>query len=320
MSDEPLVSIVIPCYQSERTVGAAISSALTQTYPNTEVIVVNDGGTDLGRQIAGGHGDLVRVLDRPNGGVAAARNTAIEAAGGEFIAILDADDILLPDYVSRSMDAWTKAGGGRRFVTTQAYIMGPRGIYPQRRILPAGAVPTSRQRMALIERNVVSIFSMFPVQMWREIGGFDEAMRYCEDYDFWARAVFSGWEIVFQTEPQALYRRAEGTASRVNDRMWEGTDLTRRHIVDTFGDSLTPGEREHLDLVLEHGPSEKHVYYGEQALAGGDLGTARDEFGMASRLVPNDHKLRLKANLLRVPGLSGVLAGRQTRRQHQVDG
>ena len=320
MSSDPLVSVVIPCYQSERTIGAAISSALTQTHPRVEVVVVNDGSTDRGPVIARAHGDLVRVIDQPNRGVSSARNTGIAAAEGEFVALLDADDILLPGHLKQALTSWHDAGGGRRFVTNEAYMMGPGGIHPGRLVLPQGKVPAHRQRLAMIERNIVSVLAVFPVAMWREVGGFDESMRHSEDYDFWARALFQGWEIVFQTDPQAIYRRTEGSASRASQRMWDGLDLARRHIAATFGSSLSPAERRHLNLMLEQGPAESHVAKGEHALDRGDLPTARSEFTLATRLAPSDRKLRLKTALLRVPGLSGRLAARQARRRRQLGG
>lgn len=319
MSD-PLVSVVIPCYQSGSTVGAAISSALTQTYEPIEVIVVNDGSTDAGPSVARSHGDRVTVIDQANAGVSAARNAGIAAASGEFVALLDADDMFLPGYLATALDAWRRAGGGRRFVTNEAYVMGPGGIYPHRLVLPQGAVPAGKQRFAMIERNIVSVLAAFPVEMWREVGGFDETMRHSEDYDFWARALFTGWEIVFQTDPQAIYRRSEGSASRANESMWNGMSRARRRIADDFGTTLSPAERAHLSLLLEQGPAESHIFAGEAALDGGDLATARREFAVASRLAPSDRRLRLKSELVRIPGLSGVLAARQGRRRRQVGG
>ncbi len=318
MSGDPVVSVIIPCYQSARTVGAAISSALTQTYPRVEVVVVDDGSSDASAAVLAGYGDLIRVITQPNAGVSAARNRAVEAASGELIATLDADDILLPGHVAAAVDAWQAAGGGRRFVTCEAYVLGPEGIFPGRRVLPAGAVPPAAQRRAILERNIVSIMSLFPAAMHHELGGFDTSLTHCEDYDFWARAVFSGWEIVFQAHPHALYRRAAGSASRASEKILAGLEKVRRNLYEQHGAELSGEERELLELTLTHGPGEAHVAAGESALASGDRERARDEFALASRLSPGDRRLRLKARLLRVPGLAGELSRRQAARYRQT--
>ena len=97
MSAQPLVTVVIPCYNQGRYVGDAIASVKRQTYTRLEIIVVDDGSTDECAQIA--ESADVRVLRQANAGLAAARNAGLNAARGEFIVFLDADDELLPDAV-----------------------------------------------------------------------------------------------------------------------------------------------------------------------------------------------------------------------------
>jgi glycosyltransferase involved in cell wall biosynthesis len=89
---EPLVSIIIPAYNCERFLGETIKCAVEQTYKNTEVIVVDDGSTDSTAEIAKSY-ENVNYIYQSNQGVAAARNTALMASKGEFIAFLDSDDI-----------------------------------------------------------------------------------------------------------------------------------------------------------------------------------------------------------------------------------
>ena len=95
-ANQPLVSVVIPLYNTENYVKAAIESALIQTYPSIEIIVVDDGSTDHSagkvRQLQKRH-PSIKLIQQANQGVAAARNTGIEAAHGDYIAPLDADDI-----------------------------------------------------------------------------------------------------------------------------------------------------------------------------------------------------------------------------------
>jgi glycosyltransferase involved in cell wall biosynthesis len=110
----PLVSILIPAYNAEKWVGAAIASALGQTWRRKEIIVVDDGSTDgtlaVVRQF---ESNEVRVVTQPNQGATAARNKAFSLSRGDYIQWLDADDLLSPDKVEHQMQAAGQTGDGR---------------------------------------------------------------------------------------------------------------------------------------------------------------------------------------------------------------
>ncbi len=101
----PTISVVIPCFDAEAHLGAAIASVLAQTRPVLEVIVVDDGSTDDSARIAESFGPPVRVIRQSNAGESAARNRGIEAARGEWVAFLDADDLWLPHKLERQAEA-----------------------------------------------------------------------------------------------------------------------------------------------------------------------------------------------------------------------
>src|SRR5688572_32856810 len=99
-----LVSILIPAYNAERWIGATIRSALAQTWPDTEIIVIDDGSRDGTLAIARGfQSRSVKVVTQPNTGAAGARNAALELAQGAYIQWLDADDLLAPDKIAAQM-------------------------------------------------------------------------------------------------------------------------------------------------------------------------------------------------------------------------
>lgn len=101
----PLVSIVIPTYNSIRYLPQTINSAFAQTYPNTEIIVVDDESTDgTGDTLHAQYGNAIRYFYKTNEGPGIARNHGIEAAQGDYIKFLDADDQLHPEYLTRVMD------------------------------------------------------------------------------------------------------------------------------------------------------------------------------------------------------------------------
>lgn len=101
----PLVSIIINNYNYAAYLGAAIESALSQSYSNTEVIVVDDGSTDQSRTIIQHYGDRIIPILKPNGGQASAFNAGFAASRGEFICFLDSDDLLVSDRVSIELQA-----------------------------------------------------------------------------------------------------------------------------------------------------------------------------------------------------------------------
>lgn len=99
-----LISVMMPAYNAEKFIGAAIESVLAQTYPQWELIVVNDGSKDDTAVVAAQYNDpRIKLIHQPNGGEAAARNTALQNLGGEFLAFLDADDLFLPDHLEKTV-------------------------------------------------------------------------------------------------------------------------------------------------------------------------------------------------------------------------
>jgi glycosyltransferase involved in cell wall biosynthesis len=97
------VSILIPCYNADRWIAEAIDSALNQTYPNKEVIVVDDGSSDRSLEIIKSYSDRIRWETQPNQGGNVTRNRLLELSSGEWLQYLDGDDYLLPDKVNKQM-------------------------------------------------------------------------------------------------------------------------------------------------------------------------------------------------------------------------
>jgi glycosyltransferase involved in cell wall biosynthesis len=172
------VSIVITCYNLGAYLDEAIQSALDQTYPDVEVLVVDDGSTDqrtievLDRLQS--HPRL-RILRTPNQGVARARNLGFSEARGEYILPLDADDRIKPEYVARAaevLDHQPFVG----FVGCHYQIFGEREgmCTPEAYVLPD-----------LLVENVVPIASLIRRSCWEEVGGYCPELNSIEDWDLW---------------------------------------------------------------------------------------------------------------------------------------
>jgi glycosyltransferase involved in cell wall biosynthesis len=96
-------SVIIPAYNAELTIGRAVESSLSEVSGGDEVIVVNDGSTDSTREILEAFGSRIKLINQPNCGRSAARNAAVSASAGEYLAFLDADDIWLPGRLDKTV-------------------------------------------------------------------------------------------------------------------------------------------------------------------------------------------------------------------------
>jgi glycosyltransferase involved in cell wall biosynthesis len=103
----PLVSVVIPAYNAERTLKATVDSALAQDFHDFEIIVVNDGSSDSTKAILAAYDSQIQVIDQNNRGAPAARNAGVRASTGKFIAFLDSDDLWSPDKLTQCVRALT---------------------------------------------------------------------------------------------------------------------------------------------------------------------------------------------------------------------
>ncbi|MBE9179511.1 glycosyltransferase family 2 protein [Oculatella sp. LEGE 06141] len=119
---QPLISVVIPCYNTDQFIGEAIASALNQTYPNVEIIVVDDGSSDRSLEVIQSFGDRIRFDSINHRGACAARNRGLELSKGEYIQFLDADDLLLPTKLERQVPLLTS--GEADLVFCKGYIFG----------------------------------------------------------------------------------------------------------------------------------------------------------------------------------------------------
>lgn len=302
MDSYPSVTVVMPAYQAERTIGGAISSVLTQAYPGrVDIVVVDDGSTDASAAVARSHGDRVSVVVQENAGTAAARNVALSRAEGDLVALCDADDILLPPYLRSAVDTWHRAGSGRRFVTCNALLMTENGIGHGRTVMNLPVPPPRRQRLGILEANFVSGFAVMPAAMLRELGGWTVGC-YVEDWELWVRAIYAGWEVIPATAPHALYRWSAASKSTSMADVYAAENALLRGVLEGRMD-VRPEERDYLQRRLGARSPRLLVHEAEQALRSGDVARARRRFVQAAALAPSNRKLALKSRSLAVPGL-----------------
>jgi glycosyltransferase involved in cell wall biosynthesis len=197
-----MVSVVIPTYNYGRFVTEAVDSALAQTYPHREVIVVDDGSTDDTRQVLARYGDRVRYVFQTNQGLSAARNTGIRAAGGEFVALLDSDDVFHP----RKLELQVKYLHDHPDIG----LLGTGEFTDQRASWPE--IETSgltAERFTVYDLVGRAHFAPSSVLIRRscldDVGLFDPTLRCVEDRDMWIR--FAGRHDVARLSPPLLWFR-----------------------------------------------------------------------------------------------------------------
>lgn len=185
----PLVSIVIPVYNGANYLGKAIESALAQTYPHTEVVVVNDGSRDNGhtRAIARSYGNQIRYFEKPNGGVATALNFGVDQMRGQYFSWLSHDDIYRPDKVERQIQALAgKPDGAIAYCDFGTIDAEGRVLNPHQSVSAKGD-HCMRAMLALGRECVHGCGLLIPAKLFHEVGRFDPAKRYTQDYDLWFR-------------------------------------------------------------------------------------------------------------------------------------
>ncbi len=231
----PRVSVVMPCYNCRDYVGAAIESVLAQTYRSFELIVVDDGSTDDSADIVetliAAHPEVaMRLLRQRNSGACGyPRNVAIESVvRGEFVLCLDADDMLTPDVVARSV-ATLDAHPDRGFAYADYRCFGDDD---QLYALPDYSFDLHRRR------NIVGTASMFRRSTWEDVGGYYTHAPY-EDWDFWIACSERGHLGVKVRGAEWLHRvRHDGLLARDISR----DGLIKAHMVCRHPDAFTPSQ------------------------------------------------------------------------------
>jgi len=223
MTRAPAISIVTPAYNVAEWLPQTVASALSQTWRDFEMLIVDDGSTDSTRQVAlawAGVDPRIRVLSRENGGAAAARNTAIAQARGEYFALLDGDDLWHPTFLESQMRLF-QARRPVDVVTGNAFNLG--GVMDGRPVNPTAAACRELSLLEILDREEsVFIMSILRRAVLDRIGLFDERLRSNEDYDLWIRAAHAGCVFLRNPAPLGHYRRRPDSVSADEVRIFTG--------------------------------------------------------------------------------------------------
>ena len=233
------ISVVIPAYNAEKTIGRAIESVLSQTRPADEVIVVDDGSTDVTAEVVRLYGDKVVLIQQENAGASVARNTGINAAKGNWIAFLDGDDEWLPEklqlqlaHLQKHPDlAWTMSN----YFTCFCDAEHSKTVFDKSRseVLLAGreyyedyfdaykAGASGNTNTMLIRKDVLL-----------EAGLFRSGQSRMNDEDMWFRIAYRYPRVGYLTMPLAIYHRGvPGSIVKKHNHPEIVIELIKRHLI-----------------------------------------------------------------------------------------
>jgi glycosyltransferase involved in cell wall biosynthesis len=182
--DEIKISVIIPVYNRSGTIKRAVDSVLSQTVKPYELIVVDDGSTDETGDLLKSYGNRIILLRQENRGVSAARNAGIKIARGNWIAFLDSDDEWLSEKLQYAVEYIRKNRQCKIFQTEEIWIRNGKRVNAKvKHKKLSGYIFKESLDLCLISPSAVVIKK----ELFEEIGGFDEYLPVCEDYDMWLR-------------------------------------------------------------------------------------------------------------------------------------
>jgi glycosyltransferase involved in cell wall biosynthesis len=258
VSINPLVSAIIPTYNRANTIREAVDSVLGQTYPDIEVVVVDDGSTDDTQARLKPYGDRIRVVTQSNAGPAAARNRGMAASRGELIAFLDSDDIWLPAKIARQVNLMQRVGSSVPCCLCNIVMQwdaGERASFDISLLKPAvdegvwiNADEILATRFVLFNQGIV-----IRRDVVERVGGFDESLRLLEDHELALRLSLEGpW--AFIREPLVVWHETVGSLyhKAQNDEVLSKlVQILERHLAKVEREDKHRGVRKHVIRELK---------------------------------------------------------------------
>ncbi len=259
--EAPLVSVVIPCYNHARFLGAAIESALGQTHVPVEMVVVDDGSTDatpcIAQEVAA-RDEHVRYVWQENRGLAAARNAGLRASSGRFLIFLDADDRLLPEAAEEGLRCFEARPACAFVYGAYRWIKEDGSFYDDGW---AASRIYENHYAEMLRRNYIAMHAtvMYRRGPLEAAGGFDSSLAACEDYDLYLRLT-RAFPIHCHRQPVAEYRmHGENMSNNVALMLKTSLDALHSQRPHVRGD-------ERLEAAYEAGIEFWRTCYGEDLI------------------------------------------------------
>jgi glycosyltransferase involved in cell wall biosynthesis len=205
----PLVSVLIPCFNAARHVGETLDSVLAQTWPNVEIVVVDDGSTDRSAEVVEAYASRgVTLIRQPNAGAGAARNRAFAAARGELIQFLDADDLIDPDKIAIQAGRLARHTGAVASVSWGRFWTDPAQtrFEPETNWCDLDPVEwLTRSRMDGLGMLFPALW-LTPRSVCEAAGAWDESLSLGDDGEYFTRVVLAADRVLFCEDARCRYR------------------------------------------------------------------------------------------------------------------
>ena len=300
----PKVSVIIPAYQVTRYIAQTLDSVLAQTYTDFETIVVNDGCPDTAalEAVLQPYLPRLRYSKQENRGLSGARNTAIRMARGEFIALLDSDDLWMPQFLEQQM-RFLEAHPSLGMVWCDSIHFGGTA-WDGRRFSEAfpSSRPVTLEKLLLCECVPIASCVVVRRQAVLDAGEFDENLRRVEDFDMWVRLAYAGVQMDFQSQALGRRRVWPGALSANSNAQYE----TAIQVYRKFQAQIGPGHA--LNALIEK-QIRRFRSYPEETLArehldAGRVTEARQALRRANAQCPRASRTLLIALLRLCPGMT----------------
>jgi len=213
-SSEPLVSIIIPCFNYADYLPETINSVLNQTYKNLEIIIVDDGSIDQTKDLSqkfSKQDSRIRYFYQKNNGTSSAKNFGIEVSTGDFIQFLDADDILLPNKIGKQVQYFKKdrnldiVYGDARFFESETKKLYKNYNLTNYKWMPEVSGFGEKIIKELAYKNMMVICApLVKKSSLLNVGIFDKRLKYCEDWDLWLRCAINKLKFRFSPERETI--------------------------------------------------------------------------------------------------------------------
>jgi glycosyltransferase involved in cell wall biosynthesis len=294
----PTVSVIIPAYNAAEYIGEALKSVLNQTFQSHEIIIINDGSPDtdeLERELQM-HRASIRYLKQENRGAAAARNTGLREATGEFIAFLDADDTWLPTFLEDQLELLK--GSRAQIVYSDAVLVGDSHM-ARRTFMELQPSTGSVTPESLLDGTVTVLTStvLASRKLVFDAGLFDESIKRGHDFDLWLRMARIGAQFAYQSKVLAHHRILENSLSGDTISQLERTLAVLRKI-ESKG-QLTASEKAAFNSTLNRTLAQLAIEKGKEKLLVKDFNGAARSFEEARRL-KDSWKLKASCMALRI--------------------
>jgi len=279
-----LVSIIIPCFNNGVFLREAIASALSQTYPWVEVVVIDDGSTDNSLPILHSFGDYIRWETQPNQGAPVARNRGLALARGTYLKFLDADDTLLPNIIERQVQQSQQLPGDHKAIVYGEALWVDEHHNP---------IPGHRLRARLPEEDSIThILNACPLttcplhrrDYLLEVNGFDPDLPRGQEHDLHLRLALAGVEFVYYPDAVYEYRNYSSSDRISNHTLSHQGALIQYNILQKQLALVEANQTQSLSPGIRRAFAQRFWQFGRAVLREGNAAAAQKYFQAAKAL------------------------------------